>query len=121
MKIHGREIKFLRTVKATSDIAKLCPENDIERIGELFAGDLPKTLETGAKIICYLNEGYEFNRAFDDPNYEPRQLTFDEVMYLDDQTYTALMNDAMKGMSNGTETMIETEVEKKPKNINSHE
>lgn len=113
MKIRGKEIKFLRTVKATSDIASLCPEKNIERIEELFNGDLPTTLETGAYIIHYLNEGYEMNKHFDDPSYEPNILSVEEIMYLDDTTYTDLIRSAMDGMKNGAETTIEVEESKK--------
>lgn len=116
MKLHGREIKFLRTVKATSDIASICPDQDIERIGELFSGALPKTLETGAKIIHFLNEGYEMNKHFQEPSYEPNILSVEEIMYLDDQTFTKLMQSAMEGMSNGTETTIQLKESKKKEN-----
>lgn len=116
MQIRGKEIQFLRTVKATSDIARLCPDNDIQRIDELFSGDLPTTLEVGAKIIHYLNEGYEMNRHFNEPGYQPDILSVDEIMYLDDQTYTELMKSAMKGMSNGAEQLVEVEEQKKEVN-----
>lgn len=113
MKIRNREVQFLRTVKATSDIASLCPDKDIERIGELFSGDLPTTLETGAKIIHYLNEGYEMNKHFDDPSYVPNVISVEEIMYLNDAEFTELMRSALEGMTNGTEQMIETEETKK--------
>lgn len=113
MEINGREIGFLRTVKATSDLAKLCPEGDIERLGELFSGELSTTLETGAKIIHFLNEGYEMNKHFMDRSYQPNILSVDEILYLDDKTFTELMQSAMQGMSNGAETTIELEEPKK--------
>ena len=50
MIINGREIKFLRTVKATSELSKICPNGDLSRLPELFTGDLSTTLETGATI-----------------------------------------------------------------------
>ena len=115
MEINGREIKFLRTVKATSDLAKLCPDGNIERLGELFQGDLPTTLETGAKIIHFLNEGYEMNRHFMDRSYQPQIIGVDEIMYLDDQTYAKLMQSAMEGLGVGAETTIEVEESKKKK------
>ena len=80
MEINGREIKFLRTVKATVDIAKLCPDGNIERLGELFNGDLSTTLETGTKMIHYLNEGYEMNKHFMDRKYQPNILGVDETI-----------------------------------------
>lgn len=113
MVINGREIKFLRTVKATSDLAKICPDGDIERLNELFEGDVSTTLETGAKIIHFLNEGYEMNRHFMDRSYQPQIIGVDEIMYLDDQTFTALMKDAMNSMGVGAETTVEVEEPKK--------
>lgn len=116
MEINGREIRFLRTVKATADIANICPNGDIERIGELFSGNLSTTLETGAKIIHFLNEGYEMNRHFMDRSYQPKIIEVDEIMYLDDQTFTELMKSAMQGMGVGAETTIEVEPSKKKAN-----
>ena len=113
MEINGREIKFLRTVKATSDLAKICPNGDIERLGELFSGELSTTLETGAKIIHFLNEGYEMNKHFMDKSYQPQILGVEEIMYLDDRTFTELMQSAMQSMNAGAETTIEVEEPKK--------
>lgn len=114
MKINGREIKFLRTVKATSDLARLCPDGDINRIGELFDGsDLATTIESGAKLIHFLNEGYEMHKAFTEPGYKPNIISVDEIMYLDDMTYTKLIESAMKGLGIGAETTIELQEPKK--------
>ena len=113
MEINGREIGFLRTVKATSDLSKLCPNNDIERLGELFNGDLSTTLETGAQIIHLLNEGYEMNKHFMDKSYQPNIISVEEVMYLETETYTKLMQSALLGLNNGAETTIEVEEPKK--------
>lgn len=114
MKINGREIKFLRTVKATSDLARLCPDGDINRIGELFDGsDLATTIESGAKLIHFLNEGYEMHKAFTEPGYKPNIISVDEIMYLDDTTYTKLIESAMKGLGIGAETTIELQEPKK--------
>lgn len=116
MIINGREIKFLRTVKATADIAKLCPDGNIEKLNELFSGDLSTTLETGAKMIHYLNEGYEMNKHFMDRKYQPNIIGVDEILYLDDQTFTELMKSAMEGLGVGAETTVEVEEPKKKEN-----
>ena len=117
MKIHGREIKFLRTVKATADLAKLCPNGDINRIGELFSEkDISTTIESGAKLIHFLNEGYEMNKQFMEPGYKPSIISVEEIMYLDDATYTSLIQSAMKGLGMGAETTIEVEEPKKKEN-----
>lgn len=115
MKIRGKEIQFLRTVKATSDIAKLCPDEDIERVGELFDGNVPKIIEVGAKLVHYLNEGYEMSKHYDDPSYVPNVISVDEIMYLDEQTFIELMKDAFNSISNGAQTTIEVESTDKKK------
>ena len=53
------------------------------------------------------------NKHFDDPLYKPNIISVEEIMYLDDKTYTELIQSAMQGMSNGTETTIEVEEPKK--------
>lgn len=113
MIINGKEIKFLRTVKTTSDISNLCPDKDINRIAELFSGDLATTLETGAKLIHYLNEGYEMNKHFMDRSYQPQVIGVDEIMFLDDETYTKLVNEAVASMGAGAEQTVEVEPTKK--------
>lgn len=118
MKIRGKDVRFLRTVKATCEIASLCPNKEIERIGELFDGDLPTSLETGAKIIHFLNEGYEMNRHFDDPSYVPNVISVEEILYLNEKDYTRLMQSALSSMSNGAETSIEIEDTKKKEEKN---
>lgn len=116
MEINGREIKFLRTVKATSEISKLCPNEDIGKLPELFAGKLSTAVETGAKIIHFLNEGYEMNRHFMDRSYQPNIIGVDEILYLDNDTFNSLMESAMKGLNNGAETTVEVEEPKKKEN-----
>ena len=115
MKIRGKEVQFLRTVKATCELAKLCPDENIERVDELFNGTLPMTIETGAKIIHFLNEGYEMNKHFDDPSYKPNIISIEEIMYLNETDYTELMKSAMASFGLGTETTIEAESKKKEK------
>jgi hypothetical protein len=117
MEINGREIKFLRTVKATSDLAKICPNQDISRIGEIFSEkDISTTIESGAKLIHFLNEGYEMNKHFSDSTYKPNIISVDEIMYLDDETYTKLIQSAMASIGVGAETTIEVETPKKKEN-----
>lgn len=113
MKINGKDIRFLRTVKATADLAELCPDGNIERINELFESGINGAIKTGASIIHFLNEGYEMNRHFADPEYKPEIISVDEIMYLEDSVYTELLNEAIQGFTNGAKQMIEVEPSKK--------
>lgn len=94
MIINGREIKFKRTVMATCIIADRCPEGDIQRAAELFNGDYRSRMENGAIFAVALNDGYERNRAFEEPGYKPHPLTVDEVMLLDFEDYEKLIEEA---------------------------
>lgn len=113
MKVRGKEIKFLRTVKTTSDLAKLCPDKDIDRISEIFSGSVDSILENGAKVIHFLNEGYEMNEHLNNPDHKPNIISEEEIMYLDEQTFTELLTDAMNSLMEGTEQSIELEPSKK--------
>lgn len=113
MKINGKEIRFLRTVKATADLSALCPNGDIERINELFESGVNGAINTGAAIIHFLNEGYEMNRHFAEPDYKPNIISVEEILYLEDTVYTELLKEAIKGFTNGSDVTVEVEESKK--------
>lgn len=106
MKIHGREVKFLKTVKGTSDIAKLCPNNDIKLIGNVFGGDDIEAMQNAMAVcIVAMNEGYEYNKKWEVEGYEPNPLTLEEVMYLDHDVFLPLFSEAMKCFRNDKQTV----------------
>lgn len=95
MEIHGREIKFRRTVGATCRIAEACPDGDIQRISETMSPEnLSKSQKFAAVFISALNEGYEKSKAFEEDGYIPNPLTVDEIMCLDQDLFTGLMTEA---------------------------
>lgn len=112
MKIRGREINFLRTVKTTCDLAEICPDKDINRLGEIFNGSIGDAQKNAAILIRSLNEGYEMNKHFDNPDYQPNIISIDEILFLSQEEYTELLNEAMKVFSN-VETTVEAEKSKK--------
>ena len=112
MKIKGREIKFLKTVKSTCDIEDLCPNHDISRFPELMGGSVKTVNTTVAKLIHILNEGYEMNRKMNEEGYKANILTEEEILYLDDATFTALAEEMMQAF-NGQKPTVETEDSKK--------
>lgn len=119
MKIRGKEIKFLRTVKTTADLTKLCPDKDIDRVTELFSGSVDSILENGAKVIHLLNEGYEMNEHLNNPEHKPDIISEEELLYLDEETFTALLTEAMGSFGNGTEQAVELEPSKKNEEMNN--
>lgn len=112
MKVRGREIKFLRTVKTTSDLAILCPDKDISRLGEIFSNNVADTILNSAKFIQILNEGYEMSKSLNEKDYQPQIISLDELLYLDEDTFSKLQEEALTAY-NGVETTVEIEDSKK--------
>ncbi len=112
MIIHGREIKFLRTVQAACDIADICPKGDMANIADLFKGTTKTRITNMANIICFLNEGYEEAKAFEEEGYKPNPITVKEVMLLDEETFNSLFVEATEAFYADKQT-VEVEPEKK--------
>lgn len=110
MLIHGREIHFLLTVGATRKIARLCPDNDIQNISLIFeAKDTDKMIDVLATLSQAMSEGYESQKKYLDPSYEPHPLTIEEVMTLTIQELTSLQEELMKEIGVGMEVEIKAE------------
>lgn len=112
MVIHGREIGFLRTVKTTCDLAEICPDKDLEKLEVLLNSDVATAQKTAASMMQFLSEGYEMSRHFEDPSYEPRPLTQDEILFLDEKTYAELFKQAVDAFREGAATTVEVEEKK---------
>lgn len=117
MKIRGKEIKFLRTVKTTIDLTEICPDKDINRIGELFNTNVADMQKNAAILIHSMNESYEMNKHLDDPDYEPNIISVDEILYLNQEDFTQLLQEAMNVFSADIKPTVETEKPKKKKKI----
>lgn len=113
MKLRGREIKFLRTVNVNCEIAALCPDNDVEKFDILLTENVITSIKTQATIIHLLNEGYEMNKHYEDPSYQPNVLSVDEIMQLPQDKFFELRNEAWANLNTGAETSIELEESKK--------
>lgn len=113
MKVHGREVKFLRTVWAVNEVAKVCPMNDIGRIMEkLKTKDTVELNEMWATFICALNGGYEMAQKFEDKDYKPNPLTVEELYTLSEEDFSALIREATEAWY-GDKITVEVEESKK--------
>lgn len=112
MLIHGREIKFLRTVQAACDIADICPKGDMANIAELFKGTTKTRVTNMANIIHFLSVGYEEAKAFEEEGYKPNPITVKELMALDEDTFNILFAEATEAFYSDKQT-VEVEPEKK--------
>jgi len=118
VKVHGREVKFLRTVWAVNEVAKVCPMNDIGRIMEkLKTKSTVELNETWAVFICALNGGYEMARKYEDKDYKPNPLTIDELYTLPEDEFSALIREATEAWY-GDKITVEVEESKKKEEIN---
>lgn len=113
MKVHGREVKFLRTVWAVNEVAKACPMNDIGRIMEKLKTESTVELnEMWATFICALNGGYEMAHKFEDKDYKPNPLTIEELYTLSEEDFSALIREATEAWY-GDKITVEVEESKK--------
>lgn len=111
MEIHGREIGFKRTVLATCEIAELSPKGDIKQFDKLLMSkEYAVTQKAAAGFIAALSKGYEMAKAFEDLDYKPRPLTFDEVMCLDNDAFNELFQEAITAWL-GEKVTVEAEDE----------
>lgn len=112
MKVNGREIKFLRTVAATIEVANMCKDGDINNVESLFDGNYQDSQISAAKFMAVLSAGYEDNKAFSEPGYKKNPITEQEVLTLTDEQFNELFTEAVKAYA-GEKQTIETEPVKK--------
>lgn len=113
MIIHGKERKFLLTVGASAEIAELCPDGDLSRIGEALGVSFAKNLRFIARMIAAMSRGYEENRKYMEPGYEPDPLTVNEVLSLQMSEIKELQDEAFAAFKADTAPSVEVE---QPKN-----
>lgn len=113
MQVYGREVGFRFTVGASVKIADLCPDGDIERLGELLDGSYGQVSRDIVAIVVALSEGYEQAQRFEDPAYKPRTLSVEEIMSLRPAEFMELQSAAMAAWAEDKKATVEVEPEKK--------
>lgn len=108
MIIHGKERSFLMTVQASVDIAEMCPDGDLSRVREALDGSQMKALRFIAKFIAALSRGYENNRKYEEPGYDPDPLTVDEILSMPFSEIKAVETEALKAFYGSAKTEIDT-------------
>jgi len=108
MIIKGKERHFEFNVQSHEEISRLCRDNDIANIAELYKTSLDSVTNI-IKLACIMNRGYEDHKAFDQPGYEPEYLTEDDFRFISYQQIHELEIILNRVMIEGRETEIETE------------
>lgn len=113
MVVFGKERGFLMTVGVIDKISELCPDGEIANLYDLFSDDVKTAdkLKSAAALIVYMNEGFEENKAFNEPGYEAEPLTIQQVRALPFDVVNDLEAEALKATV--PEQKVETESGKK--------
>lgn len=100
MELFGKTYGFKLTVGASAELAKACPDGDMNRIGELlkpaFVSAFSGSPETATVFLLALNRGYEQARAFAEPGCEPARLTAELIAAMDFVQFNTAMTEAMQ-------------------------
>lgn len=111
MQIHGKDIRFRLTVGASAEVANLCPNNDLRRLGEVLDGTYAETVEKCAEFCEILNKWYVRSEKYEGRSAD--SLSEGEVMSLTTSEYKALMMEAMASFR----ADMTAEVEVQSKNV----
>lgn len=107
MYIFGKDYGFMLTVGASGEIADLCPDGDIERLGEALEGSYNQTLNVATGMIVAMSRGFETHRAFEEPGYKADPLTRDMILALSQADFKALEEEAVAAFSSSTRRSVE--------------
>ena len=115
MILYGKEVKFLRTVSATCEIADLCEDGNLENYTKLFTGPTAQAIRNKAKVIHALAEGYELHRALEDPEHKPDAITVEQILALKSDDFIKLYDEAFEALffDEAAKATVETQPSKK--------
>lgn len=110
MEINGREIRFLRTVRANCVLSDYAPDHDLNKYTEIWeSGNYAAAQRACAVFIAALSEGYEYRKADAEPGYKARPLTVDEALNLPEDTFYQLFTEALAVFTDGSKVTVESE------------
>lgn len=109
MTINGHEIKYMRTVLANCEIAKICENRDIANFDKMLQGNTVDSIKAQCTFVIALQHGWEMHEKFENPDYEPHYLTEDELMLLEPEVLAKLFTDAAKVFTGDAEQEVETQ------------
>ena len=108
MFLNGRDVKFKFTVGASFEIADLCPEGKIENIEKLWQGTYRENAENEIQFMIALNKGYIDAQKFIDPKFADKPLTKEELLYLDNNEYQKLSQEALAAYLGDSKRKVDT-------------
>ena len=116
MVIFGEEYGFMLTVGASATIADLCPDGDLNRMGEVLEGRVSNTINFTASFIEAMAKGFDDARRYAGEEVTHRPLTADMVKALPGDVFKEVQSAALASFRGDTEPTVEVEPSKKEEN-----
>lgn len=110
---------MLYSVGAQQEIAALCPDRDLSRLGELMSGKAVTATETGAKIPLILSDWFEraeaLRAASEGRDYTMAPLSWELIEMLSVEQFNRLIAEALQAMARDSGRLVEAEPDGKKK------
>lgn len=109
MYLHGREIKFKFTIAASIEVSKMCKDGQLENIASIFEGTYEEVAHNNNMFIIALHKGYIDSMKFEDPKFDEKVITEEELLMMDNQDYSKLQDEAYAAYYGDSKRNVETE------------
>lgn len=109
MYLHGREIKFKFTIAASIEVSKMCKDGKLENIGSIFEGTYEEVAHNNNMFIIALHKGYIDSMKFEDPKFDEKVITEEELLMMDNKEYSKLQDEAYAAYYGDSKRNVETE------------
>ena len=109
MYLHGREIKFKFTIAASIEVSKMCKDGKLENIASMFEGTYEEVAHNNNMFIIALHKGYIDSMKFEDPKFDEKVITEEELLMMDNQDYSKLQDEAYAAYYGDSKRNVETE------------
>lgn len=110
------EIRFERTVWAERQLAKLCPNNNIQKFQEVLATeDTTKQFDALEDMILILHQAYERKMKFLGKKFEPIELSREILECFNEEDLANLATRAFADFKIDGEVTVDIEPTKKEK------
>lgn len=113
MKIFDDDYGFMLTVGASAEIADLCPDGDLNRMGELLEGRFSETVNFTAAFVVAMAKGFDDARRFSGEEVTHKPLTKEMMLALPSNVFKEVQNAALAAFKGDTETTVEVAPSKK--------
>lgn len=113
MRIFDDEYGFMLTVGASAEIADLCPNGDLNRMGELLDGRFSDTVNFTASLVVAMAKGFDDARRFSGEEVTHKPLTKEMMLALPSNVFRDAQAAALAAFRGDTETSVEVAPSKK--------